>query len=56
MYAYLSSQFVVQNPATFATNGYAQKGQKGQVLLFLPIDFSDQVIQVAALITFQQTT
>jgi phage tail sheath gpL-like len=56
MYAYLSSQFVVQNPATFAQNGYAQKGTKGQVLLFLPIDFSDQVIQVAALIAFRQTT
>jgi phage tail sheath gpL-like len=56
MYAYLASQNVVQNPATFAANGYAQKGQKGQVLLFLPIDFTDQVLQVAALIAFQQTT
>jgi phage tail sheath gpL-like len=56
MYAYLASQYVVQNSDTFAKNGYARKGQKGQVLLYLPIDFSDQVIQVAALIQFQQTT
>ena len=56
MYAYLATQFLVQNPATFAANGYAQKGQAGQILLFLPIDFSDQVIQVAALIAFQQST
>jgi phage tail sheath gpL-like len=56
LYAYLSSQFVVQNPQTFAANGYATKGQKGQVLLFLPLDFSDQVIQVAALLAFTQST
>jgi phage tail sheath gpL-like len=56
IYAYLASQFVVQNPQIFAQNGYAQKGQKGQVLLFLPIDFSDQVIQIAALVAFQQST
>jgi phage tail sheath gpL-like len=56
MYAYLCTQFVVQNLATFARNATAGTGQKGQVLLYLPIDFSDQVIQVAALIQFDQTT
>ena len=56
LYAYLASVFVVQDVATFAKNGYAAKGTKGQVLLYLPINFSDQVIQIAALIQFQQTT
>lgn len=56
MYSYLSSVFLVQNPQTFARNGYATTGQKGQVLLFLPFDFSDQVIQVAGLIQFVQST
>jgi phage tail sheath gpL-like len=56
MYSYLSTQFIVQNPAKFAANGYATTGQKGQVLLFCPFDFSDQVIQVASLIQFQQST
>lgn len=56
IYAYLASVFVVQDVATFARNGYAQKGAKGQVQLYLPINFSDQVIQIAALIQFRQTT
>jgi phage tail sheath gpL-like len=56
IYAYLASVFVVQDVATFAKQGYARKGQKGQVLLYLPINFSDQLIQIAALIQFRQTT
>jgi len=56
IYAYLASIFIVQNPQTFAKNGYATTGQKGQVLLYLPFDFSDQVVQIAALIQFQQST
>jgi phage tail sheath gpL-like len=56
MYAYLASVFVVQDVATFSKQGYASTGTKGQVLLFLPFNFSDQVIQIAALIQFQQTT
>jgi phage tail sheath gpL-like len=56
IYAYLASQFVVQNVDTFARNGFARSGSKGQVQLYLPIDFSDQVIQVAALIQFRQST
>ena len=56
IYGYLASQFIVQNPATFAKNGYGRAGTKGQVLLFLPIDFSDQVIQISALIQFTQST
>ena len=56
LYAYLASVFVVQDVATFAKNGYATKGTKGQVLLYLPIDFSDQVVQIACLIQFRQTT
>jgi phage tail sheath gpL-like len=56
MYAYLCTQYIVQDSQTFAKNGYAQKGTKGQVLLYLPIDFADAVIQVPALIQFQQTT
>jgi len=55
-YAYLSSIFIVQNLQTYAKNGYATPGSKGQVLLFLPFDFSDQVIQIAALIQFRQST
>lgn len=56
MYGYLCTQFVVQNPDTFAKAGYAQKGQKGQVLAYLPLDFGDQVLQVAALFQFRQST
>jgi phage tail sheath gpL-like len=56
IYAYLCTIFVVQDLAAFAANMTAGKGTKGQVLLYLPINFSDQIIQVAALIQFQQTT
>jgi phage tail sheath gpL-like len=56
LYAYLASVFVVQDVATFAQQAYATKGVKGQVLLYLPINFSDQVIQIAALIQFHQST
>ena len=56
IYSYLASIFIVQNPQKFAQSGYASTGQKGQVLLYLPFDFSDQVIQIAALIQFQQST
>ena len=56
MYSYLSSIFIVQNPQKFASAGYATTGQKGQVLLYLPFDFADQVIQIAAVIQFQQST
>jgi phage tail sheath gpL-like len=56
IYAYLASVFVVQDVATFAKNGYARKGQKGQVLLYLPINFSDQLVQIACLVQFRQTT
>lgn len=56
IYAYLATIFVVQDVAGFAANATAASGQKGQVLLYLPINFSDQVIQVAALIQFKQTT
>jgi phage tail sheath gpL-like len=56
VYAYLASIFLVQDPQTFAKNGYGTTGQKGQVLLYLPFDFSDQVVQIAALIQFQQST
>ena len=56
IYGYLASVFVVQDVATFAREGYARKGTKGQVLLYLPINFSDQLIQIAALIQFKQTT
>jgi phage tail sheath gpL-like len=55
-YSYLTSIFIVQNLQTFSRNGYAQPGSKGQVQLFLPFDFSDQVIQIAALIQFRQST
>ena len=56
IYAYLSSIFIVQNPQTFAKNAYATTGTKGQVLLYLPIDFSDQVINIAVLAQFVQST
>ena len=56
IYTYLCTIFVVQNPQTFAANATAQIGGKGQVLLYLPIDFSDQVINIAILAQFQQTT
>ena len=55
-YAYLASIFLCQNVQTFSQNGYATTGQKGQVLLFLPFDFADQVIQIASLIQFRQST
>jgi phage tail sheath gpL-like len=55
-YAYLASIFIVQNLQSFSRNGYAQPGSKGQVQLFLPFDFADQVIQIAALIQFRQST
>jgi phage tail sheath gpL-like len=56
IYAYLATQFIVQDVQSFAKNGYGAKGQKGQVLLYLPINFSDNVVQIAALIQFIQTT
>jgi phage tail sheath gpL-like len=56
MYSYLCSIFVVQNPQTFAKNAYAATGTKGQVLLYCPLDFADQVIQVAVLAQFVQST
>jgi phage tail sheath gpL-like len=56
VYAYLASIFIVQNPLKFAQNAYPTPGTKGQVLMYLPIDFSDQVINVGILIQFQQST
>lgn len=56
IYAYLCSIFIVQNPQTFAANAYATKGTKGQVLMYLPVDFSDQVVNVGILFQFQQST
>ena len=56
IYAYLCSIFVVQNPETFARNASAAAGTKGQVLLYLPLDFSDQVINIAILAQFRQST
>jgi phage tail sheath gpL-like len=56
IYAYLCSIFIVQNPSTFAKNAYATTGAKGQVLLYLPLDFSDQVINIAILAQFVQST
>ena len=41
---------------TVAANAYATTGTKGQVLMYLPIDFSDQVVNVGLLIQFQQST
>jgi phage tail sheath gpL-like len=56
MYAYLCTVFIVQNAAIFAANASASIGQKGQVLLYLPLDFSDQVINIAILAQFKQST
>ena len=56
IYAYLASIFVVQNVRQFAANAYATTGTKGQVLMYLPIDFSDQVINVGILVQFTQST
>jgi phage tail sheath gpL-like len=56
IYAYLCTVFVVQNPQTFAANAYATNGTKGQVLLYLPFDFSDQIINVGILAQFVQST
>jgi phage tail sheath gpL-like len=56
VYAYLASIFIVQNVQKFAANAYATTGTKGQVLMYLPIDFSDQVVNVGLLIQFQQST
>jgi len=56
IYAYLCSIFIAQNPLTFAANCTAQPGTKGQVLMYLPIDFSDQVINVGILVQFRQST
>jgi len=56
VYAYLASIFVVQNVQKFASNAYATTGTRGQVLMYLPIDFSDQVINVGILVQFQQST
>jgi phage tail sheath gpL-like len=56
IYAYLCTIFVVQDVQSFAANATASLGTKGQVLLYLPINFSDQVVSVAALIQFKQTT
>ncbi len=56
VYAYLASIFIVQGVQTFAQNATAGPGTKGQVLMYLPLNFSDQVVNVALLIQFQQTT
>ena len=56
IYAYLCSIFIVQNVQKFAQNASATAGTKGQVLMYLPIDFSDQVINVGILVQFQQST
>ena len=56
VYAYLCSIFIVQNVQKFAQNASATTGTKGQVLMYLPIDFSDQVINVGILVQFQQST
>jgi phage tail sheath gpL-like len=56
IYGYLCTEFIVQDAAAFAKAATASKGAKGQVLLYLPLNFSDQLIQVAALFQFQQTT
>jgi phage tail sheath gpL-like len=56
IYAYLSSIFIVQNPQTFARNATATVGTKGQVLLYLPLDFTDQVVNIAILAQFIQST
>jgi hypothetical protein len=46
----------VQNPQTFARNATATVGTKGQVLLYLPLDFTDQVVNIAILAQFIQST
>jgi phage tail sheath gpL-like len=56
VYAYLASIFIVQNVQQFAQNAYATAGTKGQVLMYLPINFSDQVVNVGILVQFQQST
>jgi phage tail sheath gpL-like len=56
IYAYLCSVFICQNPQTFARNATASIGAKGQVLMYLPLDFSDQVVNVAVLAQFRQST
>ena len=56
VYAYLASIFIVQGVQTFAQNATAGSGTKGQVLMYLPLNFSDQVVNVGLLIQFQQTT
>jgi len=56
VYAYLASIFIVQNMQTFAQDATAGAGTKGQALMYLPLDFSDQVINVGLLIQFQQST
>jgi phage tail sheath gpL-like len=56
VYAYLCSIFIVQNVQKFAQNASATTSTKGQVLMYLPIDFSDQVINVGILVQFQQST
>ena len=56
IYAYLASIYIVQNVQKFAANAYATTGTKGQVLMYLPIDFSDQVINIGLLVQFQQST
>jgi phage tail sheath gpL-like len=56
IYAYLCSEFICQNVRKFAANATAQAGTKGQVLMYLPFDFSDQVINVGILVQFQQST
>jgi hypothetical protein len=40
----------------FAANASAQAAAKGLVLMYLPFDFSDQVINVGILVQFQQST
>jgi phage tail sheath gpL-like len=56
IYGYLCTEFIVQDADAFAKAATASKGAKGQVLLYLPLNFSDQLIQIAALFQFTQTT
>ena len=56
IYGYLCSEFICQNPETFAANARASAGGKGMVLLYLPLDFADQVINIAILAQFTQST
>ena len=56
VYAYLCSEFICQNLQAFAANARASSGTKGQVLMYCPFDFSDQVINVGILVQFQQST